>query len=130
VGDGIDCTGSGPCSYYTFTIFKHFGPTDHCNPINLEETMVTISYIIPKLTVNDFHDPWSYEIDTEWSFLSQNQTQKMCIDHFYTTLETDSRRFGLKSHPHTEKKLMRNPVLRIDKSPWPSHGNMPYLALV
>jgi hypothetical protein len=130
VGDGTDCLGSGPCSYYTFTIFKHFGPTDHCNPINLEETIVSMSYINPKLTVNNFHDPWTYEIDTEWSVLSQYQFQIMSIDHFYTTLETDARRFGIRSLSHTNKKLMRNPVLRIDKSPNPSYGQIPYLVLV
>jgi hypothetical protein len=130
VGGGTDCTGKGPCSYYTFSIFKHFGPTDHCNPINLAESIISISFINPKLTVNDFHDPWSYEIDTEWSILSHKQTQIMSIDHFYTTLETDARRFGLKSNSHTEKKLMRNPVVRVDKSPYPSHGMIPYLVLV
>jgi hypothetical protein len=34
VGDGTDCQGSGPCSYYSFMIYKHFGSTAHCNPIN------------------------------------------------------------------------------------------------
>jgi hypothetical protein len=130
VGDGTDCPGSGPCSYYTFSIFKHFGPTDHCNPINFDETIVSISYINTKLTVDTFHDPWSYEIDTEWSILSQKQTQFMSIDHFYNTLETDARRFGLKSNSHTDKKLMRNPVLRVDKSPYPRDGTIPYLVLV
>ncbi len=82
VGDETDCPGGGPCGYYTFSISKHFGPTDHCNPINLEETTVYMSYINPKLTVDDFDNPWSYEIDTEWTTLSQNQSQIVVINHF------------------------------------------------
>jgi hypothetical protein len=85
VGDGVDCQGSGPCSYYSFAMFKHFRPTAHCNPIDYDSTFVYVSYINPKLTVNDFHDPWSYEIDTEWTTLSQTQTQIMIINHFFTT---------------------------------------------
>jgi hypothetical protein len=122
VGDGIECPGGGPCSFYKFSIFEHFGPTAHCNPINFDMTMVSISYINPKLTVDNFDDPWSYEIDTEWTMLSQSQSQIMSIDHFYTTLETDARRFGLKSLSNTEKKLMRNAVVRVDKSPYASHS--------
>jgi hypothetical protein len=130
LGDDTDCQGSGPCSHYTFTINSHFGPTAHCSPFNLDSFTVSISYINPKLRVDDYHDPWSYEIDTEWSILSQNQTQIISIDHFYTTLITDAHRFGLNSLSHTEKKLTRNPVVRVDKSPYLSHGYFPYLVLV
>jgi hypothetical protein len=116
MGNGTDCQGGGPCSYYMFTIYKHFGSTAHCNPINLDHTIVSITYINPKLTVDDFDNPWSYGLDTEWSFLSQTQTQIMEIHHFYTTLETDARSFGLRSPSKIEKKLTRNSVLRVDKS--------------
>jgi hypothetical protein len=77
--------------------------------------------------VDDFHDPWSYEIETEWSILSENQTQIMVIDHFFTTLETDARSFGLSSPSKIDKKLTRSPLARVDKSPYGSHGFHPYL---
>jgi hypothetical protein len=70
VGNGVDCGGEGPCSYYGFTLYKHFGPTDHCNPIDFDSVAVSISYINPKLTVDNFHNPWSYDIDTEWTSFS------------------------------------------------------------
>jgi hypothetical protein len=70
VGDGTECQVGGPCSYYSFKIHKHLGQTAHCNPINVENAVVSISYINPKLTVDDFHNPWSYQIDTEWTSLS------------------------------------------------------------
>ena len=127
VGDGTDCRDSGPCSYYTFTIYKHFGPTAHCNPIDFDKIIVSISYINPKLTVDDFHIPWSYEIDTEATTLSQTQSQIMVINHFYTTLETDARSFGFRSGSNMMKKLTRDPLVRIDKSPYLSHGYIPYL---
>jgi hypothetical protein len=127
MGDGTDCHGSGPCSYYNFRIYSHFGSTAHCNPINYERIVVSISYINPKLSVDDYHHPWSYEIDTEWTSFSQSQTQIMSIDHSYTTLETAAHRFGLNSLSKTEKKLIRNPVLRIDKSPYISLPEYPYL---
>jgi hypothetical protein len=130
VGDGQDCTGSGPCSYYRFMIHKHLRPTAHCNPINMDMIIVNISYINPKLKVDSFHDPWTYEIDTETTTLSQTQTNMMVIKHFYTTLETVARRFGLKSLSNTEKKLTRNPVVRDDKSPNLSHSYFPYLVVV
>jgi hypothetical protein len=130
VGDKTECSGSGPCSYYTFTIFKHFGPTAHCNPIDYDRIIVNISYINPEITLDDFDNPWSYEIDTEWAYLSKTQTQIMVINHFNTTLETDARSFGLRSPSNIEKKLTRNPVLRVDKSNYHSHGLNPYLALV
>jgi hypothetical protein len=127
VGDNTDCKGDGPCSYYSLRIYNHFGSTAHCNPINYERIVVSISYINPILSVDDYHYPWSYEIDTEWTTLSQTQSQILVINHFYTTLETDARRFGLRSLSNTEKKLMRNPVVRIDKSPYLSLPEYPYL---
>jgi hypothetical protein len=51
----------------------------------------------------------------------------MVINHFFTTLETDARSFGLRSPSKVEKKLTRNPVARKDKSPFLSHGFHPYL---
>jgi hypothetical protein len=130
VGDGTDCHGSGPCSHYRFIIHKHFRSTDHCNRINVDMIIVNISYINPELRVDNFDNPWSYEIDTESTTLSQTQTNMMVINHFYTTLETIARRFGLNSFSNTEKKLTRNPVVRVDKSPYLSHGYYPYLVLV
>jgi hypothetical protein len=130
LGDGTDCHGSGPCSHYRFIIHKHFKSTAHCNPVNVDMIIVNISYISPKLRVNNFDNPWSYEIDTESTTLSQTQTNMMVINHFYTTLETVARRFGLNSLSNTEKKLTRNPVVRVDKSPYLSHGYFPYLVLV
>jgi hypothetical protein len=127
MGGDTDCKGDEPCSYYNFRIYNHFGSTAHCNPINIERIVVSISYINPKLSVNDFHNPWSYEIDTEWTTLSQTQSQILVINHFYTTLETDARRFGLRELSTTEKKLMRNPVVRIDKSPYLNLPEYPYL---
>jgi hypothetical protein len=127
VGDGTDSHGSGPSSYYNFQIYKHFKPTTHCNPINFERIVVSISYVNPKLTVDDFDNPWSYEIDTEWTTLSKTQSQIVVINHFYTTLETDARRFGFRSPSEIEKKLTRNPVVRIGKCPFLSHGFYPYL---
>jgi hypothetical protein len=82
VGDGTDFQASGSSSYYNFRIYKHSRPTTHCNPINFERIVVSISYINPKLTVDDFDNPWSYEIDTEWTTLSQNQSQIVVINHF------------------------------------------------
>jgi hypothetical protein len=130
VGDGTECQGNGPCSYYSFEITNHFGPTDHCNPLNLDSTIVSISYINPKLTVDDFHNPWSYQIETEWTSLSQTQSQILIINHFYTTLETDARSFGLKSQPRTEKKLVRSPVVRIDTSPYLELAGYPYIQVL
>jgi hypothetical protein len=127
LGDGINCRDSGPCSYYTFTIYKHLGPTAHCNPINYERLVVSMNYINPELTVDDYHDPWSYGIDTEWTNLSQTQSQIMVINHFYIRLETDARRFGLKSLSQKEKKLVLSPVVRIDKSPYLTLAKYPYL---
>jgi hypothetical protein len=127
MGDDTDCKVDGPCSYYSLRIYKHFRSTAHCNPINYERIVVSISYINPKLSVDNFDNPWSYEIDTEWTTLSETQSQIMVVNHFYTTLETDAHSFGLGSHPYTEKKLMRNPVVRIDKSPYLSLPNYPYL---
>jgi hypothetical protein len=117
VGDGYECQGSGPCSYYSFTIHEHFGSTAHCNPVEIETVIISFSYINPKLTVNDFHNPWSYQIDTEWSVISKTQFQVMMIPHFFTTLETDARNFGIRSSSKVEKKITRNPVVRVDKSP-------------
>ena len=97
-------------------ISKQLGPTAHCNPIDPNRMFVQISYINPKLTVDDFHNPWSYQIDTESMFFSQTQTQYMIINHFFTSLETNARRFGLKSNSNMEKKLVRNPVVRVDTS--------------
>jgi hypothetical protein len=111
-------------------MFKHFGSTAHCNPIDYDSLFVNISWINPKLTVDDFNDPWSHEIDTEWFSFSKTQTQIIIINHFYTTLETDSRRFGLGSVNEVEKKLVQNPVVRNDKSPYASHGLYPYLWLM
>ena len=70
VGDGIECQGSGPCSYYSFRIYNHRKSTAHCNPINPDRIFVYITYINPKITVNDFHNPWSYGIESEWTTLS------------------------------------------------------------
>jgi hypothetical protein len=117
VGDGIECQGSGPCSYYSLGIYKRQESTAHCNPINYARIVVYISYINPKLEVDDFHNPWSYEIDSEWSLLSGGQHQIMVINHFYTTLETDARHAGLWSLSTTQKKLMRNTVVRMDNCP-------------
>jgi hypothetical protein len=111
-------------------MFKHFGPISHCNPVDYDSLFVNISYINPKLTVGDFDNPWSHEIDTEWFSFSQFQTQIMIINHFYTTLETDARRLGFGSVNEIEKKLVQNPVVRIDKSPYASHGFYPYLWLM
>ncbi len=127
VGDGIECQGSGPCSYYSLRIYNHSKSTTHCNPIDFERVFVNISYINPILTVENFHHPWNYEIDTEWSGLSRTDQHIMIINHFYTTLETDSRRFGLKSQSNMEKKLIRNPVVRIDKCPSLTFTHHPYL---
>ena len=91
---------------------------------------MSISYINPRLEVDNFHDPWSYEIDTEFTILSQNQTQVMIIDHFLTTLETDARSIGFMSRSKIEKKLVLNPVTQVDKSPFLSHGLHPYLWLM
>jgi hypothetical protein len=96
----------------------------------MDMIIVNISYINPKLKEDSFHDPWTYEIDTETTTLSQTQTNMMVIKHFYTTLETVARRFGLKSLSNTEKKLTRNPVVRDDKSPNLSHSYFPYLVVV
>ena len=122
VGDGINCQGKGPCSYYNFMIYKHHKSTAHCNPIDYDRIVVHISYINPKLTVGDFHDPWSYQLDTKWTSFSQTQTQITVIDHFFTTLETDARSFGIRSPSSIEKKLVSNPVVRLDKSPYLSNG--------
>ena len=84
-------------------------------------------YINPKLTVGNFYNPWSYEIETEWSVLSKVQTQIMVIDHFLTTLETDARSFGFSSPTSIEKKLTFSTVRRVDKAPFLSHGFNPYL---
>jgi hypothetical protein len=127
VGDGTDCQGSGQCSYYTFIINKHFGPTAHCNPVDYDRIVVHLSYINPKLTVDDFHNPWSYEIDTESTRLSQKQSQIMTINHYFTSLETDARSFGFRSGSNLEKKLTLNPAVRIDKSPYLTDGYIPYL---
>jgi hypothetical protein len=70
VGNGVDCEHSGPCSYYNFMIYKHHKSTAHCNPINPDRIFVYITYINPKITVNDFHNPWSYGIESEWTTLS------------------------------------------------------------
>ena len=129
-GDGTKCKGSEPCSYYSFDIHRNESRiTDHCNPLQIRTLLVVINFINPKLTVDDFDDPWSYEIDTEWSTLSETQHSIMIINHFYTTLETDARRFGLKSLSNTEKKLMRNSVVRIDKGPFLTLAQ-PYLWVI
>ncbi len=117
VGDGTDCQGSGQCSYYTFTMNKRLGPTTHCNPIDYDRIVVHTSYINPKLTVDDFHNPWSYQLETAWTSFSPRRSQIMVIPHFYTILETDARSFGFRSGSNMEKKLVRNPVVRKDKSP-------------
>ena len=127
VGDGTDCRDSGPCSYYSFRIYKHFGPTDHCNPIDYERIVVSISYINPELIVDDFDNPWSYDIDTTWTTFSETQSQIMIINHFYISLETHARRFGLNSLSDIDKKLVRNHDVRIDKSPFLPLANYPYL---
>jgi hypothetical protein len=77
--------------------------------------------------VDNYHSPWSYEIESERTNFSQTQSQVMVINHLYTTLETDARRFGLRSLSNTEKKLIYNPVVRIDKSPYLDIPKYPYL---
>jgi hypothetical protein len=127
VGDGTECQGSGPCKYYSFMIFKRFGSTAHCNPINYNRIEFLVSYINPKLTVDDFDNPWSYRLDNVPGSFSQSQTQIMIINHFFTTLETDSRNFGLKSQTNKEKKLVQSPVVYIDKSPYLNSDDYPFL---
>ena len=130
VGDGTACQGSGPCGYYSFMMVKHFGSTAHCNPINYDSLILFISYINPKLTVDDYQNPWSYEIESEWTSFSQTQSQMLIINHFITTLETDSRSFGFSPRSKTEKKLVWNPVSRINKTAFLSHGRNPYIRVL
>jgi hypothetical protein len=127
VGNGTECQGSGPCSYYSFMIYKRVGPTAHCNPINYNRIDVLISYINPKLTVDDFHNPWSYGLNNVSFSFSQTQTQLMVIHHFFTSLETDARSFGLKSKSNIQKKLVMSPVVYTDKSPYLTSESYPYL---
>jgi hypothetical protein len=130
LGDGVECQGESPCSYYSFTINEHFGPKDHCNPIDYERIVVHISYINPKLTLDNFHQPWSYQMETEWTSFSIRQSQIMVIPHFFTILETDARSFGLRSPPTIEKKLVRNSSVHLEKFRYRSHGWNPYLTIV
>jgi hypothetical protein len=51
----------------------------------------------------------------------------MIISHFYTTLETDARNFGFSSRSKTEKKLVPNPVARVNKGNFLDNDNWPYL---
>jgi hypothetical protein len=130
VGDGLECQGNSPCSYYSLSIYKHFRPTDHCNPIDYERIVVHISYINPKLTLNDFHNPWSYQMETQWTSISPRHSQIMVIPHFFTILETDARSFGLGSPPTIEKKLVRNRIVHTENFRFNSDGWNLYLSVV
>ena len=130
MGDGIDCNGSGPCIFYTFKIHKHRGSTAHCNRIDQKKMFFSIGYIDPKLTVDDFHNPWGYRIDTLSSRFSPTKSKLMVIDHFYTTLETDAQSFGLRAPSKIEKKLVVNLVPRKDESHFARHGHLPYLQVM
>jgi hypothetical protein len=126
-GEGTDCKGTGPCSYYGLSIYKQSNSTAHCNPLYIDALVVTINYISPKLTVDDFDNPWSYGITDDWNNLSQSDTQILKISHFYTTLETDARSFGLGEGNKIEKKLVQNPVSRTNKAPYQDTDYHPYL---
>jgi hypothetical protein len=123
-GDGSECLGSAPCSYYSFQILKKSTSTAHCSPLSMDTLIVNINYINPKLTVDDFDNPWSYGIDGEWTNLSQTETQVMKIGHFYTELKTDAYSFGLTEAENVEKNLFRNPQARIDKGPFEAATNL------
>jgi hypothetical protein len=111
-------------------IFKRLGSTAHCNTLNYDRIEILISYINPKLTVDNFDNPWSYGLNTVASSFSQAQSQILKIGHFYTTLETDARSFGLSPRSNIEKKLVQNPVVIQDKSPYMISQNYPYLSLM
>jgi hypothetical protein len=66
--------------------------------------------------VDDFENPWDYEVATEALVFSASETQVLLYKHSYTMLTTEAHNFGLFPSETTNKKLTRAPIGRIDKS--------------
>jgi hypothetical protein len=79
---------------------------------------MSVSWLNPSLTVDNFDNPWSYAIETETATLSIVQSQIIIMKHYFTSLETDARGFGIMSGSKSEKKLMRDKYVRVDSSPY------------
>jgi hypothetical protein len=106
-GEGKKCLGSETCKYYSFTIEND--PTTPCETLYPASITVVINYINPKLTVDDFDNPWSYEIIQEWTNFSDKIYQINKIGHYYIALETNARAFGLTEGTTVEKILTAVP---------------------
>jgi hypothetical protein len=59
--------------------------------------------------VDNFDNPWSYEIIEERNKFEKYMAQTYKIGHHYTELETNARSFGLTEGTTVEKKLTANP---------------------
>ena len=79
---------------------------------------MSVSWLNPSLTVDDFQNPWSYSIKAETATISKVQSQIIIMKHYFTSLETDARGFGIMSGAKYEKTLMRNKYVRVDSSPY------------
>jgi hypothetical protein len=88
---------------------------------------MSVSWLNPRLTVDDFKSPWSYAIETETATISKKQSQFIIMKHSYTSLETDARGFGIMSNLKLEKKLTREKDVRVDRSPYQNVPFHPYL---